>query len=171
MLPPPRWIASAGALTLVLLVSGCASAFEAGQNASNGSSSEVVDLGLGEETVVSNVATEVTKTWVFPEGDLVTTENDYLLAIDLEIQNNSNEDVAVSSLVSFALVGQNGKTYSLSIFSDVESRLDATVKPGRKLVGTLVYDVDRGTDFYLNFKPSLLEDGIEFLIEQPAQSK
>jgi len=168
---PTRWRITAWALTFAFLLSGCAAAFEAGQNASIGSSSEVVDLGSGEETADSNIVSAVTKTWVFPEGDFVDTENDYLLAIDLEIENNSSEDVAVSSLVSFALVGQNGKTYSLSIFSDVDSHLDATIKPGRKLVGTLVYDVDRGTDFYLSFKPSLLDDGVEFLIEQPAQSK
>ncbi len=169
--PPPKlWVASSLALTLLL--AGCASAFEAGQNASGGSNTSQ-STGESAEPIVesTDVSASVTKIWKFPKSQFSTPEKDYLLAIDLEIVNESTEDVSVSSLLSFALTGENGKTYSLSVFADVDSRLDGTVKPGRKLVGTLVYDVDKNTDFYLNFKPSLLEDGIEFQIGQPGQSK
>ena len=168
--PPPKvWAASALALTLVL--SGCVSAFEAGQNASGGNNSSQGQSGSSvPNRELTNVSVAVTKIWKFPESQFSTPEKDYLLAVDLEILNESDEDVSVSSLLSFALMGVNGKTYSLSVFAEVDSRLDGTVKPGRKLVGTLVYDVDKNTDFYLTFKPSLLDDEIEFEIGQPGQS-
>lgn len=157
-------------LSLTFSLSGCVAAFEAGRAASGGdsSSSDPANPLFVGDTAVTEYGLEVTVTdaYPFPPSKYSTIEKDFLLGLDLTIVNNSGDDVVVSSLLSFDLVGANGQTYEQSYFADVESQLDGTVKPGRKLVGTIVFDADEGTNYFFTFKPGFIEDDIEFQITQ-----
>lgn len=64
----------------------------------------------------------------------------YVVA-NVEIENlTSDNDIAVSSLICFSLLGMDGTKYDLAL-TDAEGSMDGTIAPGRKLKGNIAFDV------------------------------
>lgn len=89
-------------------------------------------------------------------------DNDLFLVAELEIENTTDEEVTISTLLSINLAGDSGREYPLSLMVELDSSLDATIKPGRKLLGEIAFDASDDTLYYLTVQPSLFGDSIEF---------
>jgi len=97
------------------------------------------------------------------EGMLGTSpDNDFFLIAELEFENTSEDEVSISTLMSMNMSGDSGREYPLSLFVEVASSLDATIQPGRKLLGEIAFDVSEDSLYYLTVQPSLFGDTVEF---------
>jgi hypothetical protein len=91
-------------------------------------------------------------------------DNDFFLVAKFQLENQSDDEVTISSLLSFSLDGVSGKGYSVSIFADLDGNLDGSIRPGRKMLGEIAFDASSEELYYLVVKPSLFSDGLEFEI-------
>lgn len=114
-----------------------------------------IETESGVTVKLVSLKTSKGQTYVKPDGD------QFLLA-GLEIVNNSDDEISVSSLMSFDLSGESGTNYDVQPMFQVKSGLDGTIKAGRKMVGQIVFDISKDSLYYLTFKPSLMNDGVEF---------
>ncbi|NLA78985.1 MAG: DUF4352 domain-containing protein, partial [Erysipelothrix sp.] len=90
-------------------------------------------------------------------------ENDFFLLIDLTLENEGKEDLAVSSIISFELKDSEGnKGRYAFLLKSIKSQLDGTVMPGDKLKGQIAFDVLEDNAYSFYFIDSLLDSPIKF---------
>lgn len=89
-------------------------------------------------------------------------DNDYFLIAKFELDNQSDEEVTISSLMSFALDGESGRGYDITLFVDLDGNLDGSIKPGRKMLGEIAFDASKEDLYYLSVQTGLFSDGVEF---------
>lgn len=65
--------------------------------------------------------------------------------VNITLENISDEDKTVSSIMMFKVVDQNGVSYDMTIFPDAQGSLDGTVAPTRKMTGEYCVEVPQGT--------------------------
>lgn len=87
------------------------------------------------------------------KDDFLEPEYDKYVAIELEIENTSDESATISTMLNMSLMTADGYTMNQAMVSGKGS-LDGEVGPGRKLKGEIVFDVEN-SDYY------------EFIFEDP----
>lgn len=162
------------ALTLSLGLSSCAV-----ENSGSDGPSETSDSATQEEAEQTSGSAAVGDTRLDSSGVAVTLlsvasttssslgsgpDNDFFMIAKFELDNQSDEEAAISSILSFTLTGESGKGYDLSIFVELDGNLDGSIRPGRKMLGEIAFDASQEDLYYLMVKPSLFSDGIEFEI-------
>lgn len=81
--------------------------------------------------------------------------NEFFL-VNITLENISDEDKTVSSVMMFKVVDQNGTSYDMTIFPDAQGSLDGTVGPTRKMTGEYCVEVPQGaTGLELEFEDIL----------------
>lgn len=78
-------------------------------------------------------------------GNYMTpNEGKVFIVCEFEIENNSDKDIAVSSIMSFeAYIDDYSTTMNLSaMLSTEKTQLDGTVAPGKKMNGVIGYEAD-----------------------------
>lgn len=94
-------------------------------------------------------------------------ENDYFLVIDLTIENTGDEELSISSMVSFDLKNTSGEKGEYTFLTEsVSSQLDGSVMSGDLLKGQIAYDVKDDEKFNFYYSDSLLDDQIKFVINK-----
>ena len=79
------------------------------------------------------------------------------LYIDCTVENTSDKEQAVSSIMMFKVVDGDGRSLSQSLAPDANGQLDGSVGVGRKIAGEYVVEVPQGkTGLELEFDGSLL---------------
>lgn len=92
-------------------------------------------------------------------------ENSFFLVVDLTIENNGDDDLNVSSVMSFELKTPDGEKAKQSItLKAVNSSLDGSIMPNDMLKGQIAYDVKESEQYYLYYEDSLLDSPIKFII-------
>ncbi len=95
-----------------------------------------------------------------------TPDNDFYLVFDLTITNNGDEDLSVSSLISFDLKDSSGEQGKYAFLTNaISSQLDATIMPNDLLKGQVAYDVKESETYSFYYKDSLIDDSIKFVIK------
>lgn len=83
------------------------------------------------------------------------TDGNVFLLVNFTIENNTDTDLAVSSLMSFDAY-QDGYSTNLSITALLEKtgeQLDGTIAPGKKMQGSIGYEVPATyTEFEINYQ-------------------
>lgn len=92
-------------------------------------------------------------------------DNDIFIVIDLTIENTGDDDLSISSMMSFELKDKNGNKgiYAL-LTNSIKSQLDGKVMKNDKLTGQIGYDVKSADIYNFYFKNSLLDNSIKFII-------
>lgn len=94
----------------------------------------------------------------------------YLLC-HFDIANGTDDDLAVSSMLSFdAYIDDYAASVSLgALAASSESQLDGSVAAGKKLAGVVGYEVDKDwSKLEITFKPSVWSGkGLTFIAEHP----
>ncbi len=90
--------------------------------------------------------------------------NEYIY-VDATIENTSDEDKTISSLLMFDVVDYNGKSMDLVLAEDSNGHLDGTIKPGEKLSGEYVVEapVERA-ELEFQFDSSLVGNKVSILL-------
>ena len=170
------------AVSLSFGLSGCVvedSGSDVASESSDGATSESSESTAEEVSEQPSGGARVGDTQLDPSGVSVTLlsvkttkksalgsgpDNDYFLVARFQLENESDDEVTISSLLSFSLDGVSGKGYSVSIFADLDGNLDGSIRPGRKMLGEIAFDASSEELYYLVVKPSLFSDGLEFEI-------
>ena len=94
-------------------------------------------------------------------------ENDYFLLIDLTIENDSDEEKAVSSLMQFDLKFPNGEKASQEyMLKAIKSSINGSIMPNDLLKGQIAFDVKDADYYYFYYQDGILDDNIKFIINK-----
>lgn len=141
---------------------------ESSSSSSSGSSESATNsssdtLGLGETWTDGDFAITLEGVRTTTSG-LTDPELDYFLVFELSIENLTDEEQTISSLLSFDLVGSDGYSYDLDIFVDMKGSLDGSIRPGRVMRGEVAFDVEDQEFFELEVMPSFFGDSAYFMV-------
>ncbi|MHB9940631.1 DUF4352 domain-containing protein [Clostridium sporogenes] len=146
---------------------------------------KVVQTSAKVQDKSTETSTETNKSKVFKIGDVVKLKDfkvtvnklykvkgdelsqpqpgNEFIAVDCSVENISNEQQAVSSVMMFKVVDKDGRECEESIgglTAAKEGQMDGEIGPGRKITGVYVVEVPKGTTgLELEFNGSLLLGG------------
>ncbi|MGM1049096.1 MAG: DUF4352 domain-containing protein [Bacillota bacterium] len=70
-------------------------------------------------------------------------EGNILKVLDISVENTGDEELVVSSALSFSLSDDSGEMYMPVVTSDIKQSLDGKLAPGEKLQGEIPYEVSK----------------------------
>lgn len=119
---------------------------------------------VGDVVQLKNYKITVNKVYNVPGTDIAKPKDgNEFIAIDCTIENISQEEQAVSSMLMFKVVDKDGRACEYSLMGQTAAnagQLDGKVGAGRKLSGVYVVEVPKGkTGLELQFDSSLLASG------------
>ena len=121
--------------------------------------------GMGDTITISNVDFTLNSAEASTEGQLATSpDEDMFLILDLTVVNNSSDEIALSSLLSFSLKGSDSYEYDLALFVETKGSLDTTVAPGSTVRGQIAFDVPELDSYEFSVTPGLLSDNGYFRV-------
>ncbi|GAG64650.1 unnamed protein product, partial [marine sediment metagenome] len=122
----------------------------------------IIEEPITEEKI-EEVIEETPKTEIFEIGDTIkmgnlqfkvnsvrTSEGDEFfkpdegnvyLFVDITIENISNEEENISSLLMFKIVDKDGRSYNIALLGEAKGSVDGSLGAGRKMTGELSYEV------------------------------
>ena len=117
-----------------------------GTSDASSASSEITktEFDVGETVELNGVVVTMTSVTESTGVDFYTPEDgNVFLICEFEIENNSDRDVGVSSIMSFnAFVDDYAQNLSLSaVMASGKDQLDGTAAPGKKVGGVMGYEV------------------------------
>lgn len=125
---------------------------------------ETKTFKVGDIVQLSNFRFTVNKVYTV-KGDEFSKPKDgnEFVAIDCTVENTSDKEQAVSSMMMFKVVDKDGRACEYSLMGQTAAKagqLDGTVGAGRKLTGVYVVEVPKGqTGLEMEFDGSLLTSG------------
>lgn len=126
-------------------------------------------FGIGETAEMNDIQVTMLN-YVESNGSEYNSPADgnVFVLVEFEIANNSDSDLAVSSMMSFeAYADDYALNYSLSAIMEAESgsQLDGTIAPGKKMKGEIGYEVPADwSNMEIHFTDSLWSDS-DFVFE------
>jgi len=121
--------------------------------------------GVGDTITISNVDFTLNSAEASTEGQLATSpDEDMFLILDLTVVNNSSDEIALSSILSFSLKGSDSYEYDLALFVETKGSLDTTVAPGSTVRGQIAFDVPELDSYEFSVTPGLLSDNGYFRV-------
>lgn len=121
--------------------------------------------GMGDTITISNVDFTLNSAGASTEGQLSTSpDEDIFLILDLTVVNNSSDEIALSSIMSFSLKGSDSYEYDLELFVETKGSLDTTVAPGSTVRGQIAFDVPELDSYEFSVTPGLLSDNGYFKV-------
>jgi hypothetical protein len=94
--------------------------------------------------------------------------NDKFLIVDLTIQNDSTEELNVSTLLLMELQGSDSRRYDIAIFAETVSPIDGSVPPQGQVNGEVAFDVKDLDSYTFSYKNGILSDSVQFVVPAPS---
>ena len=156
-------IASGGETDEVKKVNGDTTQSENSTNTSKPDSNESsTDFKIGETAEYKNIQVTLLNVTESKGSDIFKPDNgNIFVQCEFEITNNSDSDLAVSSVMCFnTYVDGYSTTQSISALADNSgNQLDGTVAPGKKMKGVIAYEESKDwKEIELQFTPSVWSD-------------
>jgi hypothetical protein len=123
--------------------------------------------GVGDTVTQGGVSMTINSVRTTTDGAFgADPEEEIYLVIDATIENNTDDSLNLSELLSYELRGSDSYGYDVDIFVDKKGDLGGEVRPESKLRGEIAYDVPV-LDFYeFIFEPSFFSgEPITFVID------
>ena len=123
--------------------------------------------GIGDTVTQNGVSMTVNSVRTTTEGAFGSgPEEDVYLIIDATIENNTDDSLNLSALLSYDLRGSDSYSYDVDIFVDTKGDLGGEVMPGSRLRGEIAYDVPTLEFYEFYFEPSFFSgEPITFVID------
>ncbi len=127
--------------------------------------------GVGERAEAEGVAVTLREVEESSGSDFFKPEDGKVFLIcHFDIENNTDEELAISSILSFnAYVDDYATSLSLSAtVASSDTQLDGSVAAGKKLAGVVGYEVAQDwSELEVTFKPNVWNDkGLKFVAEK-----
>lgn len=115
--------------------------------------------GVGQTLTISGVDVTVNSVETSTVDALSSSPDEEIyLIIDVTVVNNSSDDLALSSLLSFSLRGSDAYDYSVAIFVDTKGSLDTSVATGDQVRGQIAFDVPNLDHYDFSVQPTFFGD-------------
>lgn len=129
---------------------------------------EQVTFGIGETAELNDVQVTMLDYYETSGSDYnKPSDGNTFVLIEFEVANNSDEEIIVSSMMSFeAYADDYSLNYSIAaILESDENQLDGTIAPGKKMKGEIGYEVPADwSDIEIHFTESVWSDS-DFVFE------
>lgn len=136
------------------------------ETSSESSSGSNDRAALGQTLTISGVDVTVNSAESTTVDALSSSpDEDLFLILDVSLVNNSADEIALSSLISFSLRGSDAYEYRVAIFVDTKGSLDATVAPGDQIRGQIAFDVPNLDYYDFSVQPAIFGDQGVFRIQ------
>src|SRR5699024_9872343 len=120
-------------------------------------------LAVGEKADLNGLDVELTKIEKYEGSDFDVPENDYFLIVSIKLENNTDETVNVSSIVSVDFTDDSDENYSMSLLIDKDTELiDGQLEAGETITGQIAYDVNDSDNYKLVYEDILLDAKAEW---------
>lgn len=86
-----------------------------------------------------------------PTDFVKPNEGEKLFVLDITLENKSDEEMAVSSLMSFQLKDSDGRSKDYILNIEQDGQLDGSVLAGEKMSGEITYSVAADGDLYMYY--------------------
>ncbi|MFQ6880551.1 MAG: DUF4352 domain-containing protein [Oscillospiraceae bacterium] len=98
----------------------------------------------------------------------VPAEGNVFLVLEFELENNSGEDYAISSLLSFEAYCDDYSVDQQIVTPEGKTTLDGDIADGKRMNGVIVYEVPSTySNFEIKFTPGVIEnESAEFVINK-----
>lgn len=157
-------------VSLIILLTGCTETISTDEKGSSKKEFSITETATVNNTKIKiNSVKKVLKEcdWEYHGAcqSYTKPENAYFLVVDLTIENTGEDELNISSIMSFDLkdsTGEKGK-YAL-LTKSVSSQLDGEVMSGDLFKGQIAYDVKESDVYYFYYQDSLLDSNIKFII-------
>lgn len=153
-----------------LMIAGCGSTSDGERDASakEDAAAEVAKAeetkpkekpGVGETVTVDGASITINSAETVDQvDDMVNTaanleEGKKYVVIDMTIANDSDEELKISSMVSFELKNGDGRKQDYKFPVGTDGQMDGDIAPGDKLSGQLVYMADADGELDLKVTP------------------
>lgn len=94
-------------------------------------------------------------------------DGDFFLLIDLTLENTSDKELNISSLLQFDLKSPNGEKANQEIMLNaIKSSLDGGIMSNDILKGQIAFDVNEEDYYYFYYKDGFLDDNVKFVINK-----
>ena len=94
------------------------------------------------------------------KGFTKASEGKEFFLVDCTVENISDKEQSISSMLMFKVVDKEGQSYNQSIFTEANGQLDGSVAPTRKIKGEYCVEVPTGkTGLELVFDSTFLSGG------------
>lgn len=170
-------------LILTIVLSGCGSKSsssdeinEIADNIENQSTAEP-QTAMSDKAQLSTCG-DVYSTGVLSYNIIGVQRNDYsdgisYLLLNLELYNETDQDMTYSALDRLALYGDSGQEYPLDLLADVETGLGSQILAKNKMIGDVAFDITDSTDdvYILNIGKSFeYKPAIQVTVDQIGQT-
>ncbi|SES41575.1 protein of unknown function [Salipaludibacillus aurantiacus] len=131
------------------------------EEANEGMNEETVeeeDLGIGTTVDFNGLHVTLKEARMYEgDGDWETPDNDFFVILDVSIENTTDEEANISTMLQMDLVTPDGYSQDMDFMVDTRGSLDGEVGAGRTMAGEMSFDVEEA-HFY------------EFIFEDPFKS-
>lgn len=132
--------------------------------ASDTSPAKTQTFSVGDIVKLDDYKVTVNKVYVVKGNEYAKPESgNEFLAADITVENISNSEQSISSIMMFKIVNKDGRAYDESLTGLTAAKagqMDGTIGVGRKMTGVYVVEVPKGTKgLELEFDGSLLTTG------------
>lgn len=100
------------------------------------------------------------------DGDFVEPDEDFFLIVDVSIENTTDEEANVSSLMQMSLVDPDGYGQEMDIMADTSGSLDGEIGAERTLSGEIAFDVEEAEFFEFIFEDPFHSGQAIWMIEE-----
>lgn len=157
-------------LTLLVIVTGCTETISTDEEGNSKKEFSVAETAVVNNTKIRiNSVKKILKECSWKYDGVCQSynepDNDYFLIIDATIENTNEEEMSVSSMLSFELKSSTGEKGKYAFLTEnITSQLDGGIMSGDLLKGQIAYDVKESDVYYFYYQKSLLDDRIKFII-------
>ncbi|HLS35811.1 MAG TPA: DUF4352 domain-containing protein [Bacillota bacterium] len=125
---------------------------EAENNSNNVEENEDEDLQVGDTVNFDGLEITLNEVRNEPGGEFDEPDEDLFVVANLTVENTTDEEETVSSILNVELRDDEGYTYSTTILMDgTKGQLDGSVEPGGTLRGEIPFDVPESDTYELHF--------------------
>jgi len=114
-------------------------------------------FGVGEKVELNDISVTLVKVSENSGGNYMTPSDGKVFVVcEFDIENNSDEDIAISSIMSFdTYIDDYASSLSLSaMLSTDQPQLDGSIAAGKKMNGVIGYEADPDwSSIEIRFKP------------------
>ncbi|SHG70464.1 DUF4352 domain-containing protein [Ornithinibacillus halophilus] len=112
----------------------------------------VEDLSIGDSATFNDVTITLNEVRVEPGGEFDEADNDKFVVVNMTAENNSDEEVTISSMLNVELYDEDGYSYTTTILTEgIQGQFDGTVAAGKKLRGEIPFDVPDSGSYELHY--------------------
>lgn len=110
------------------------------------------ELKVGETVVFDGVEVTLNELRIEAGGEYDTPNEDKFVVANITVDNTTNAEINISSIINFDLKDDEGYSYSSTFMMDgVKAQLDGAVEAGGKLRGEIPFDVPEAEFYELHY--------------------